>query len=105
MMSKRKIILVLATLSVASVSPVTYADLYHDFVFVPFDSDIAKGTSTREEYNKSHPKAAKRWRDAWAAEGTKNDNQGYAGIRKNSTRPADMKPTIGDSPSTTVKNN
>lgn len=105
MMSMRKIILVLATLAVTSGSQVAFADITKDFVFVPSDADIAKGTTTREELNKKFPSAGKRWREAWAAEGTKNDKPSFAYVRKISTRPADMKPNADAPTSTTKKGN
>jgi hypothetical protein len=103
MIAMRKIILVLATLAVTSGSQMVFADIIKDYVFVPSDADIAKGTMTRDEFNKQFPSAGKRWREAWAVEGTKNDTGRFANIRKISTRPADMKPNAGASP--TVKGN
>ena len=105
MMSMRKIILVLATLAVTLGSQMAFADITKDFVFVPSDADIAKGTTTREELNKKFPSAGKRWRGAWAAEGTKNDKPSFAYVRKISTRPADMKPKVDSPTSTTSKAN
>ncbi len=102
MIAMRKILLILATLVVTSASHMAFADITKDFVFVPSDADIAKGTTTREELNKKFPSAGIRWREAWAAEGTKNDKPSYAYVRKISTRPADMNPNA-DAPASTTK--
>lgn len=105
MIAMRKILLILATMVVTSGSQVAFADITKDFVFVPSDADIAKGSTTREELNKQFPSAGKRWREAWAAEGTKNDKPSYAYVRKISTRPADLKSNADAPTSTTTKGN
>lgn len=85
-----KNLMVVAALVVSSQA--TFAG-FDDFAVVLDDKTLATAGTTREAYNKKNPDAEKRWRAAWAAEGTKKDKQEFVRIRAKTTRPADLKPS------------
>jgi len=70
------------------------ADAAADMVYVIPDKVLVQLGKTREQANKECPPCEKRWREAWAAEGTKNDSIYLAKLRKQTTRPTDMKPPV-----------
>ncbi|MBN6206118.1 hypothetical protein JYK21_06605 [Ralstonia pickettii] len=70
------------------------ADAAKDMVYVIPDKVLVQLGKTREQANKECPPCERRWREAWAAEGTKNDSTYLAKLRKQTARPADMKPPV-----------
>lgn len=76
-------IILLATTS----SHVCFARLTDDLVYVIPDSTLAQLGKTREQANKECPPCERKWREAWAAEGKKEDSKFLAEIRKTTTRP------------------
>ncbi|BEV13142.1 hypothetical protein ATDW_36380 (plasmid) [Asticcacaulis sp. DW145] len=59
------------------------------FVFVPSDAVLKQSGQTRAQYNAAHPEAERRWREAWAAKGTKTDTGLFASIRSQCAAPKD----------------
>ena len=83
----------IAALVITVTCGVATADAINDLAFVVPDRILAQNRRTREQANKDCPPCEKRWREAWAAEGTKRDNRAFAGIRRDTTKPADMPPS------------
>lgn len=75
----------------AAVAVASLAAMADEVVIVASDLALKTAGTTRVEYNKKNPSAEKAWRKAWAAEGQKWDSRELAGIRKNTSRPADAK--------------
>lgn len=71
---------------------IAFADATHGTVFVVPDSVLAQNGRTREQANRECPPCEKRWREAWAAAGTKQDTHAFAVIRRDTTRPDGMAP-------------
>ena len=57
------------------------------FSVVKSDAELKEIGITRAEANRRNPAAEKQWRDAWAAKGTKADNETYRKIRQATTAP------------------
>lgn len=80
-----------ALVVITLISNTCLADATSGMVYVVPDKILAQNGRTREQANKDCPRCEARWREAWAAEGTKGDSVYFRTLRQQTSRPDDMK--------------